>query len=394
MDKLERNKVITKVDKPTSWVNSLVVREKPDGSLRVCLDPRDLNRAIKREHFRIPTANELSRKLAGKCVFSIVDQKDGFWHIELDEPSSFLCTFNSPYGRYRFLRMPFGLSSAPGVFKKRNEEIFGDIPGVEIIFDDIIIAGTNVHDHDEILKKVLQRAKDKGVRFNKNKLKLRIPEGKYVGNIVSAEGNKPDPDKVKAITEMPNPESKQDLQRLLGMVNYLAKFIPNMSEVTSNLRVLLKKDVAWNWSHEHDRSLKNLKQLLTSAPVLKYFDVNKPVEIQTDASRNGLGSCLLQEGHPIAYASRTLTSAEQNYAQIEKELLAIVFACNKFFQYVYGRKTTVQTDHKPLEAIVNKPLWKASPRLQRMLLKLQKYTLDVTYVPGKEMYVVVKSFLE
>ena len=165
---------------------------------------------------------------------------------------------------------------------------------------------------------------------------------------------------------------------------------PNIStpaEVTSNLRVLLKKDVAWNWSHEHDRSLKNLKQLLTSAPVLKYFDVNKPVEIQTDASRNGLGSCLLQEGHPIAYTSRTLTSAEQNYAQIEKELSAIVFACNKFFQYVYFRKTRVQTDHKPLEAIVNKPLWKASPRLQRMLLKLQKYTLDVTYVPEKEMFV-------
>ena len=230
MDKLERNKVITKVDKPTSWVNSLVVREEPDGSLRVCLDPRELNRAIKREHFRIPTANELSRKLAGKSVFSIVDQKDGFWHIELDEPSSCLCTFNSPYGRYRFLRMPFGLSSAPEVFQKRNEEIFGDIPGVEIIFDYIIIAGTNVQDHDEILKKVLQRAKDKGVRFNKNKLKLRIPEVKYVGNIVSAEGIKPDPDKVKAITEMPNPESKQNLQRLLGIANYSAKFIPNMSE--------------------------------------------------------------------------------------------------------------------------------------------------------------------
>ena len=114
------------MDKPISWVNRLLVREKPDGSLRVCLDPRDLNRAIKREHFRIPTANELSRKLAEKSVLSIVDQKDGFWHIELDEPSSFLCTFNSPYGRYRFLRMPFGLSSAPEVFQKRNEEIFGD----------------------------------------------------------------------------------------------------------------------------------------------------------------------------------------------------------------------------------------------------------------------------
>ena len=205
-------------------------------------------------------------------------------------------------------------------FSEEKQRDFWYIPGVEIIFVDIIIAGTNIQDHDEILKKVLQRAKDKGVRFNKNKLKLRIPEVKYVGNIVSAEGIKPDPDKVKAITEMPNPESKQDLQRLLGMVNYLAKFIPNMSEVTSNLKVLLKKDVAWNWSHEHDRSLKNLKQLLTSAPVLKYFDVNKPVEIKTDASRNGLGSCFLQEGHPIAYASRTLTSEEQNYAQIEKEI--------------------------------------------------------------------------
>ena len=147
LDKLERNKVITKVDKPTSWVNSLVVREKPDGSLRVCLEPRDLNRAIKREHFRIPTANELSRKLAGKSVFSIVDQKDGFWHIELDEPSSFLCTFN--YGNVWkiqiFENALWVIISARG-FSEEKQRDFWYIPGVEIIFVDIIIAVTNIQE--------------------------------------------------------------------------------------------------------------------------------------------------------------------------------------------------------------------------------------------------------
>ena len=186
---------------------------------------------------------------------------------------------------------------------------------------------------------------------------------KYLGNIVSAKGFTPDPEKIRAIIEMPPPESKQDLRRVLGMVNYLSECIPNMSEITTPLRSLLRKDVQWSWHDEHRKSLERIQQVLTSNPVLQFYDINQPVILQVDASQGGLGACLIQEGHPVVYASRSLTVAEQHYAQIEKELLAIVFACERFNQFIYGKQVTVESDHKPLEAIITKPLSQAPPRI-------------------------------
>ena len=163
--------------------------------------------------------------------------------------------------------------------------------------------------------------------------------------------------------------------------------IPNESAITEPLRELLKKDAEWAWHPEHDKAIENLKAVLTNKPVLAFFDVKQPVTIQADASQSGLGACLMQRGKPVAYASRAMTRAEQNYAQIEKEMLAICFATSKFHQYVYGKSAvSVQTDHKPLESILKKPLCKAPPRLQRLMLRLQPYDLDVHCVPGKYMY--------
>ena len=220
-----------------------------------------------------------------------------------------------------------------------------------------------------------------------SKLQFKLSAVKYMGNIVTSSGLKPCPEKTAAIYNMPAPEDKTALQRLLGMIRYLAQFIPNESSLTAPLRNLLKKDAPWHWEHEHEAALNQLKEALMQPTVLAYYDVKKPVLIQTDASQYGLGSCLLQEGRPIAYASRALTSAETNYSQIEKELLAICFACSKFHHYTYGQDVEVHTDHRPLEIIFKKPLGKAAPRLQRMLLQLQRYSLDVKFVPGKLMYV-------
>ena len=387
LSNLEAQGVIARVEQPTDWVNSLVIVEKKDGSLRLCLDPRDLNKAIKREHYRIPTAEDISSTLAGKRVFSILDEKDGYWQVQLDEGSSLLCTFNTPFGRYRFRRMPFGIKSASEVFQRKNEAIFGDIPRVHNISDDIIIAAENEDEHDQIVRRVLKRARDRNVKFNPKKFKFRVQEVKYVGNIVSAQGLRPDDEKVQAIVKMPKPQCAADLHRLLGMINYLGQFIPNLSDVVAPLRSLLKKEVQWSWYPEHDLALEQVKSLLTTSPLLKFFDVNKSITLQVDASQHGLGACLFQDDHPVAHASRALSEAECNYAQIEKELLAIVFACEKFYQYIYGQKVEVQSDHKPLEAIFDKPLSKVAPRLQRMRLRLQKYQLNVTYHPGKYMYV-------
>ena len=152
--------------------------------------------------------------------------------------------------------------------------------------------------------------------------------------MVSAEGLKPDPDKVKAIAEYPQPQTKEGLRRFLGLVNYLGEFISNLAAVSEPLRILLKNDTEWHWLAKQEQAFQEIKCLLTTAPVLKLFDVHKEGVIETDASK--VGACLLQEGHPVAYTSRSLTASEQNYAQIEKELMAIVFACKKFHQYVYG----------------------------------------------------------
>lgn len=230
-------------------------------------------------------------------------------------------------------------------------------------------------------------SQEANVKFNKEKIQYKVSSINYMGHVVTSEGVKADEAKVKAIAEMPPPTDKAGLQRMLGMTKYLAQYIPGEATITAPLRQLLRKDNMWQWQHEQDEAVRKLKEALTNAPVLRFFDPQKQLIIQADESKDGLGACLLQDGHPIAHASRTLTETEKNYAQIEKELLAIVFSVKKFHQYVYGVRVNVQSDHKPLENILRKPLRTAPSRLQRMLLQLQRYDLNVTYTPGKELLI-------
>ena len=201
------------------------------------------------------------------------------------------------------------------------------------------------------------------------------------------EGIKPDNEKVRAINDMPAPTDKKGVERLLGTVNYLGKFIPNLATVTEPIRMLLRKDVEFQWSHEQDKAFEEIKIILTKngGPVLRLFDVQKSVTISCDASPTGLGGVLLQGGCPVAYASRSLTDAEYRYAQIEKELSAVLFSLERFNQYTYGKKVHVESDHKPLEVIVKKPLATAPPRLQRILLRMQKYDYTLEYKPDDNM---------
>ncbi|KAL7876961.1 hypothetical protein SRHO_G00036040 [Serrasalmus rhombeus] len=342
---------------------------------------------FKRQHYSIPTPEDVCSKLAGKSIFSILDEKDGYWQNKLDEPSSKLCTFNTPWDRFRFLRLPFGIKSSSEVFQQKNCETFGDIPGVHVIADDMIIAASSEQEHDVILHKVMERAKIANVKFNKDKIQFKVDTVKYMGHVITAAGQRADDAKIKAIVDMPTPDDKQSLQRLVGMTKFLAQYIPNEASLTAPLRQLLKKDTVWQWCPHHSAALKTLKETLTQTPVLRYFDHKMPLTLQADSSKDGLGACLLQEGHPVCYASPALTDTEKRYAQIEKDLLAIVFAAKRFHQYVYGRPVTVQSDHKPLEVIMRKQLSKAPARLQTMMLQLQRYDLHVTYTPGKDMHI-------
>ena len=171
------------------------------------------------------------------------------------------------------------------------------------------------------------------------------------------------------------------------MVNYVSKFIHNLANLTQSLRELLHKEVEWHGSERQEKALQAIKEKLTRDATLQYYDVEKPLTVSVDASSHGLGACLLQEGRPVRYASNSLTSAEKNYPQIEKELLAIVYGCTKFYQYVYDKKVNDQTDHRLLEALFKKPLFQAPQRLQRMMLRLQHYDLQVEYEPGKNLLI-------
>ncbi|UYV68175.1 K02A2.6-like, partial [Cordylochernes scorpioides] len=389
---MEKKNIIAKVDYPTDWISNLVL-VKSTKKLRICIDPRELNVALKRAEYPIPTIEEIIPNLQNAKIFTVVDTKDGFWNVKLSDESSNLTTFWTPFGRYKFLRMPFGLKTASEEYQRRLYEIFQGLEGIEIIADDILILGKGdsyeeaLKDHDRNLENLFKTARQANLKFNINKVKLRLKEVKYLGHIITPHGLKPDPEKVKALKEMPHPESITELKSFLGFATYLCKFMPNISMISEPLRKLTMKNSTWSWSKNHQAAFEQIKDLASKAPVLRYFDADKSIAIQCDASKHGLGATLLQESQPIIFASRSLSKTEQNYAQIEKECLAIVFACERFHQYILGKcQVIVQTDHKPLLSIFKKSILKAPQRLQRMLLRLQRYNLELEHVQGSQMH--------
>ena len=300
-----------------------------------------------------------------------------------------MCSFSTIFGTYRFLRAPFGLCNLPELFHKLVYKYFGDIQGVTVYFDDICIATETKEEHDKVIKKVLERAKHYGVKFNFDKFKYCLTQIKYLGNIFCEEGVFPDPSKIEVIKKFPDPKNKNDLQKLLGMINYLRQFIPNLSEIISPLRELLKNNIVWNWSHIHKEALKKIRNIICSSQVLINFDPSLPITIQCDASKDAIGCCLLQNNKPVSFASRSLNTTETEYAQIEKELLAITYSCQKFHNYIYGHQNvTIYSDHKPLVSIITKDIGKIqNNRLRRLRLKLLIYRFDLKYLPGKYMYI-------
>ena len=283
----------------------------------ICLDPKNLNQAILRPKFQMPTLEGLLPKLSKARIFITFDAKDGFYQVGLDEESSRLTTFWTPLGRYRYLRMPFGISLAPEGFESRLQECIADLPGVVVIRDDILVVGHGETDsealenHDENVIGLLERARKMNLKLNKSKVKLREAEVKFMGHVISKDGWKPDPDKVAAIKNMPKPKSMPEVHTLLGFVNYLSKFLPKLSEVSAPLRELTTNQAKFTWARQHDEAFATIKQLVIQHPVLKFYNIEEEVTIQTDASEKGLGADLLQNGQPVAFASRTLSPTEQ-----------------------------------------------------------------------------------
>ena len=220
--------------------------------------------------------------------------------------------------------------------------------------------------------------------LNPDKIQFKSTDCKFFRHRLTPEGLKPDPEKIKAILAMQPPQSIQQLQSFNGMVNYLKRFSPVLSELAEPLRKLQKSDTVWAWESEQQTAFEKTKTALTTLPVLAYFDKNKDHIIQTDASKTRLGAVLLQEGQPVVYASRTLTDTEHRYSNIERELLSVVFGLERLHHYTFGKPITVETDHQPLTSIWKKTIATSSSRLQRLLLRLVQYDVNIEYLRGKE----------
>lgn len=298
--RLEKLKVITPVDEPTERVSQIVVAMKKFGALRVCIDPKLQNEALKRERYQIPVMDDLEPDLSEARVFSNVDLVSAFWHLELDEESSKLTTFATPYGRYRWLRLPFGLNVSSEIFQKHlNQELLG-LQGVKCIADDILVYGADEKDHDKNLEQVLERCKEKNIKLTNDKLEFKCQEVSFHGHVLTSKGLKVDPGKAKAIKAMQRPTTPEEISRLNGMLNYSSRFLPNLSELMKPLRDLTHKETVWCWLETHEKAWNEVKRLIATDPVLPYYNPSKSLEIQCDRSQTGLGVALMQSGHPIA----------------------------------------------------------------------------------------------
>ena len=260
--------IITEVKEPTDWVNSIVcnVKETPDGKkkVRLCLDPKDLNKNIRREHYYSRTIDEILPLLHGKRYFSVVDTAKGYWHVELDQESSLLCTFNTPFGRYRFKRLPFGIV----VSQRKLDDVYKNIPNVTGVADDIIVLGSTEEEHDQAFVNILEATRANNMSLNSTNLQFKQDSVDFFGHTLTRDVICPAADKLKALKSIFAPYNTKELLSLLGLITYLNRFSPKIAELTTPLRDLAKKNVHFRWEHEHEMALDKIKQELYAAPVL------------------------------------------------------------------------------------------------------------------------------
>ncbi len=384
LQEMQKNGIIEPVNEPTRWCHPMIVTPKPNGRLRVCMDPRYLNQYLVRAIHPFPDMEEIFTQIRGATVFTKIDLTHGFWNLRLDPASSDLCVFATPWGRFRYLRLPFGVAPAPEVFHRVVADVIRGLPNVVHYIDDILIYAATREEHDSLVREVIRRLRAVGFAICADKCVFAQPTMTFLGHSVSGTCIKPDPLKLEALTCMQPPTNVAELNSFLGSVNYLARYVPRLAHLAEPLRRLQSSKVEFAWTTEQDAAFRAIRLALVESPGLAPFDPGAPVVVATDASHRGLGGVLMQHGRPVVYVARSLTPAESRYAIIEKELLAVSFVLSRCHFYTYGRPIVLQTDHKPLLGLVHADADRLSARLRRLVERLFPYNLQWEYIPGKD----------
>lgn len=385
--KLEQQGVIERVS-ASEWVSPIVVVKKKEGGIRMCVDLRAPNKAIVVDSFPLPHIDELLNSLSGASHFSKLDLASAYYQVRLDPKSRDLTAFITHEGLFRFTRVCFGLASAPAAFQKIMSNILKDCKGVQFYLDDVIVYGSSQQEHDENLHTVLQKISQAGMKLNK-KAVFSVQELTFLGHRLSAGGLAPLPSKIDVVLNFPAPCDPSQLKAFLGLVEYYSKFIQHCATIVEPLRRLLRKGVTFVWSSEADTSFQQIKACIQQAPILTMFDPCLPVVVSTDASNYGLGAVLQQQHgsqlRTVAFASRSLTEAERKYSTGEKEALAILWACEKWHIYLWGRQFTIRTDHQALVTLMSTQGAGVRPlRISRWVARLFNYNFVMEYRKGTD----------
>ncbi|XP_060539010.1 uncharacterized protein K02A2.6-like [Pantherophis guttatus] len=391
LDKLIAQGILEPTDH-APWETPIVLPIKPDGSIRICADYKNtVNKALQAHPYPVPVVQHLLHSLGKGSIFAKLDMAQAYQQLPVDSATAAAQTIVTHRGAFKCHRLQFGISVAPGIFQSLMERLLQGLPGVVPYFDDIIISASSQSELKVKLRTVLCRFQTAGLKLKKAKCRLGVPQVEFLGYLIDASGIHPTPSKIAAIKRAPTPGNKTDLQAFLGLLNFYSTFLPHKATVAEPLHRLLDKKSPWRWGPREASSFEAVKSLLSSDAVLVQYSESLPLVLAADASPFGIGAVLshaLPNGTeaPIAFYSRTLSSTERNYGQIDKEALAAVAAVKRFHDYLYGRPFTLVTDHKPLLGILAGNIATPqvlSPRMSRWVEFLAAYSYSLVYCLGK-----------
>ena len=373
LDKMCQNGTLEQVFH-SRWASPIVTVFKQDGSIRICGDySATVNKYLNPVQTPLPTVEDTVARIGSAAVFSKIDMSNAFLQIPLDETSKEFTVINTPFGLYQYNYLPFGLTASPGIFQSFITKTLAHIPNLIIYQDDVLIMSKDHSSHVCTLRQVLSTLRNTGVKINGKKC--------------------PNPIKIKSIIDAPAPKNIKQVQAFLGLCNYYSRFIPNFAQEMAPLYFLLKQNSPFQWSCSQQKCFDNVKKLFKSHNILQHYNPAHELKLETDSSSYGLGAVLLSRSDssspwlPIQFASRTLNQAEQNYSNIEREALSVIFGVERFRHYLLGSKFVIANDQRPLMKLFarDKPVpVNCSARIQRWALKLSQYNYTFLYSPGKE----------